>query len=141
MAEHDLMTARYFKPDDESPSTGGAATIRESRPAQTSRMATAARASKWISVVAAVAFVACAIALAVPFLKLRAPSLGKANSPVDWLIRLCGGEPDKAVEKWLRDRGEANKREWDEKYRQSPMYQVDPSKPIDWHFEPQANFK
>jgi hypothetical protein len=139
MAEHDLMTAEYFKPDDEAPSTGGVATIQKSRPAQNSRVATAARASRWISVVAAVAVVACAAALVVPF--LRTPSLRKATSPLDWLIRLCGVEPDKAVEKMLRDRGEANKREWDEKFRQSTTFQIDPSKPIDWHFEPQSNFK
>ena len=136
---HDLMTAKYFKSDDEAPSSGEAATIQNSRPAQSSRVATAARASKWISVVAAVAVVACAAALVVPF--LRTPSLRKATSPLDWLIRLCGVEPDKVVEKWVRDRGEASKREWDEKYRQSPIYQIDPSKPIDWHFEPQSNFK
>ncbi len=139
MAEHELMSAKYLISEDDASSAGSPATIQKSRPAQSSRVKSAARASRWISIVAAVAVVGCVIAAVVPY--LRAPSVRKATSPLDWLIRLCGVEPDKAVEKMLRERGEANKREWDEKFRQSPVFQIDPSKPIEWHFEPQTKFK
>ncbi len=140
MAEQDLMTAKYFQSNDEASTSGAATTTDEAPRAQTTPIAACARASRWISAVAGVALMACLIGLAIPYLKSAAST--KANSPVDWLVRtFTGRSSDQVVQQWLRDRGEANKQQWDEMYRKSPIYQFEQSKPIDWHFEPSANTK
>jgi hypothetical protein len=138
MADRELLTAKYFKPDEGVPSTRDDLAIQESPPPQASPLAAWVRASRWISAIAGAAVVACVIVLVVP--SLRSALSIKATSPIDWLIRLGGGRSDQIFEKAIRDRSEANQREWQESYRKS-TYQLDPTKPIEWRFEPPANFK
>jgi len=138
MAGNDLVSAMYLKPDDERPSMGVATATAASPPSRATRVAGLASASRWISLVVIVAFVACAVGLAVPYVK--AVSTGKALSPIAWLNHLRA-QPGEAFEKMIRDRGDAVQREWAEKNRQSPGFQIDPGKPIEWNFEPAANFK
>jgi hypothetical protein len=137
MAGHDLLTAKYLKPDDKAPSMG-VATATEASPPPATRVTGLASASRWISLVVIVAFIACGVGLAVPYVK--AVSAGKAMSPIAWLNHLRA-QPGQAFEKMIRDRGEAVQREWADKNRQSPGFQIDPSKPMEWNFEPAANFK
>lgn len=140
MAEQELMSIKYLQPDGEASSPGDASAIDKSPSTSTSPVAAWARASRWISAVAGVALLAGLIGLAIPYVKKAAST--KANSPVDWLVRtFTGRSSNQVVEQWIRDRDEANQRQWDEMYRNSPVYQLEQAKPIDWHFELPANSK
>jgi hypothetical protein len=138
MADHELMSAKYLQHVETDSATNAAPAINDAPPLKVSSAAAWARASRWVSVFAGVALVSCILGLAVPY--LTSASSGKKTSPIDWLIRLKGGKPDQTFEKWVRDSAEANQQEWQEMYRKSPAYQIDPSKSIDWHFEPQQGF-
>jgi hypothetical protein len=138
MAEHDLMSAKYFKPDEMDSATDTAKAIEETPPQKTTSADAWARASRWVSVFAGAAVVACVMGLVVPY--LTSATSGKKTSPIDWLIRLKGGKPDQTFEKWVRDSAETSQKEWQEMYRKSPAYQLDPEHQ-GWHFEPPPSFK
>ena len=138
MAEHELMSAKFLQSVETNSVTNAAPSIDDAPLQKTSSAAAWARASRWVSMFAGTALVVCLLVVVV--LYLTSASSGKKTSPIDWLIRLKGGKPDQTFEKWVRDSAEANQREWQEMYRKSPAYQIDPSKSIDWHFEPQQGF-
>jgi hypothetical protein len=50
---------------------------------------------------------------------------------LDWLLWFGGAKDDQTFEKYLKDTAEKNQREWEEKLRDSPVYQFDADK-IDW---------
>ena len=138
MAEHELITAKYFKPDDEASTPATSPAAQEPLPPRVSSLAAWSRATRWISIVAGVAIFACVIVIAIP--PLRTAVSTKANSPVDWIVRLCGGRTDKMFENWMREHAESNQREWQERYKESTFH-FDPQKPIEFPLQSQANFK
>ena len=141
MAEHELMSAKYLSPETDTSSTGGSTATEQAQKSpskKTSPAAGWALASRWISALVGVALVACAVGLVFP--RVKTASKEKPANSVDWLLRFATGRSDVSVEKYLRDQGEANRREWDEKYRESPISKIDPTKPIEWKFPTSANF-
>jgi hypothetical protein len=132
MAEHELASAKYLAQVDDSFAAAAAGSADAAQPASSS-VGTWARVSGWTSLIAAGAVIACAVAVAVPF--ITSVRSQKATSPIDWLLKLHGGPPDQSFEKWVRDSATANQHQWDEMYRKSPAYQFDPSK-MNWHFGP-----
>jgi hypothetical protein len=138
MAERDLISAKYFKPDETDTAADVATAVAETPTQKTSSADAWARASRWVSVFAGAALVACVMGVAVPY--LTSATSGKKTSPIDWLVRLKGGKPDQTFEKWVRDSADASQKEWQEMYRKSPAYQLDPEHQ-GWHFEPPPSFK
>jgi hypothetical protein len=138
MAEHELISAKFLQSVESESATDATPAIDDAPQQRISSAAAWARASRWISMFAGSALVVCAMVVVVPY--LTSASSGKRTSPIDWLIRLKGGKPDQTFEKWVRDSAESSQQEWQEMYRKSPAYQIDPSKPIDWHFEPPQGF-
>jgi hypothetical protein len=137
MAEHELMSAKYLTQADESLAAAATGSADTTQPA-TSSVGAWARVSGWTSLIAAGAVIACAVAVAIPL--ITAVRSQKATSPIDWLIKLHGGQPDQTFEKFIRDSATANQHQWDEMYRKSPAYQLDPSK-MNWNFGPPKSFK
>jgi len=136
MAAQDLLSAKYLTHVDDAVSTSIAGDPREPSPAHGSSSAGLARLTAWISVVAAVAVVACAVALVVPLVKTAAAK--KANGPVDWIVQMTTGKrSDEIVGKWIRDRSAENQRYLDEQFKNSQPF--DTSKPVEWNFDPQKN--
>jgi hypothetical protein len=138
MAEHNLSTAKYFERAEEASQAGDSGNPDDAARKSAATVDAWARASRWISAVAGVAVVGCTMAIAIPY--FTAASSGKPTSPFDWFLRFGGARSDQTFEKWVRDSTQANQRQWEEMYRNSPAYQFDPSKPIDWHFEPPKGF-
>jgi hypothetical protein len=87
------------------------------------------KAAGWIGVGAAGMVVLCLVLIAIP--KVTGIKLPKAASPLDWMLWFGGAESDQTFNKFLKDSAAKNQQEWDERYRQSPMYQFQGMKPID----------
>jgi hypothetical protein len=83
----------------------------------------------WIGVGAAGLVVLCLALIAIP--KVTGINLPKGASPVDWFLWFGGAEKDQTFNKYLKDSAAKNQQEWDERYRQSPMYKFQGMKPID----------
>jgi hypothetical protein len=137
MAEHELTSAKYLALVDESLAAAATGSADATQP-PSSPVGGSARVSGWTSLIAAGAVIACLVAVAIPY--IIAARSQKATSPIDWLLRFGGARPDQTFEKWVRDSATANQHQWDEMYRKSPAYGVDPSK-MNWHFEPPKSFK
>jgi hypothetical protein len=133
MSANELISAKYLKPDDHEPSAVTNREPRQSAAPHGEHLAAISRASRWISVVAGMAILACAIAVAVPY--LSAALSKKANSPVDWLIQVTTGKrSDQIVDKWIRDRTELNQQDVKKNFTSGPAFQTGPSQPINWNF-------
>ena len=139
MAEYELMSAKYLQSVETDAATNAAPAIEDAPLEKSSSAAAWARASRWVSMFAGTALVVCVMVVVVPY--LTSASSGKRTSPIDWLIRLKGGTPDQTFEKWVRDSAQSSQHQWDEMYRNSPAFQIEPPKPIDWHFEPPQGFR
>ncbi|HEV2970737.1 MAG TPA: hypothetical protein VGY55_12270 [Pirellulales bacterium] len=132
MAEHDLASAKYLAQAEDSLAAAETGSADTTQPPASS-VDIWARVAGWTSYIAAAAVIACLVAVAVPY--ITAARSQKATSPIDWLIKLHGGSPDQTFEKFIRDSATANEHQWDEMYRKSPAYGIDPSK-MNWNFGP-----
>lgn len=121
MAEIPLKTAKYFESAEENEvgQTDAPMQPQSSRPG----FETAAweRASKWISLVVGGAVAVCIVGILVT--SLTGIHLPKSASPIDLWLWFGGAKSDQRFEKFVHNVGEGNQNEWEERYRQSPMYQ------------------
>jgi hypothetical protein len=121
MSGVELKTTKYFEvPQDDRDGGSGAATAcsSESPPLRT---ASWEKAAAWIGVGAVGLVVLCLALIAVPM--VTGIKLPKSVSPIDWWLWFGGAKSGQTFEKFVRDTATKNQQEWDEKYRQSPMYQ------------------
>lgn len=128
MSGFELQTAKYMGSTSEPIESEDAAEInsfQENR-SPTSRLE---KAAGWVGVGVAGLVVVCLALIAIP--KLTGFKMPKAASPVDWFLWLGGAKSDQTFEKYLTDSAKKNQQEWEERYRQSPMYQFKGMGPID----------
>src|SRR5262249_57737050 len=78
------------------------------------------RATTLVSIVVGAAAVACVLGLAIPYFSQL--NSQKPTNVLDWWLRLGGAKPDQTFEKFLHDAAESNQQQWDDMYRNSPMY-------------------
>jgi hypothetical protein len=128
MSGIELKTAKYFEsPEDELTATSGTTTDQSSSLRESST-ASWERVTKWISLGAAGLVILCLVLVAVPYVTgIRLP---KSASPMDWWLWFGGAKSDQTFEKFVRDTATKNPMDWDEKYRQSPMYQFKGIQPL-----------
>ncbi len=119
---HELTSAKYFEQAEQA-RLAAAATTLSTESEQPSVLPTRSweRANSWISLVAGVAVLACVGVLAAPY--VNALFSKKTPHPINMMLRFGGASSDQTFEKFLRDSAAANQREWEERYRDSPMYQ------------------
>jgi hypothetical protein len=92
------------------------------------------RTSWWISVVIAVTVTICVILVSVPYLSnLKS---GAPTNPLDWWLRFGGAQSGQTFDKFLLDSAKKNKEDWEERYRQSPAYQLKDMQPFQMNMNP-----
>jgi hypothetical protein len=127
MSGVELKTAKYFETQDELGFEDPASMDDDGLPR--ARTASWEKAAAWIGVGAAGLVVVCLALIALPY--VTGIKLPKAASPIDWWLWLGGAKSDQTFEKFVRDTATKNQNDWDEKYRQSPIYQFKGIQPID----------
>jgi len=125
----ELKTAKFFEAADEEGQQLGAHLSEADSNAATQSRTTSWEAAAWIGVGAAGLVVICLALIAVPM--LTGIKLPKSANVMDWWLWFGGAKSDQTFEKALRDSAAATQREWEEKYKQSPMYQFKGIQPID----------
>jgi hypothetical protein len=130
MSGVELKTAKYFETQNgENEQLGAHPPEADSTPATPLRAGTWEKAAAWVGVGVAGLVVVCLALIAVPM--LTGIKMPKAASPIDWWLWLGGAKSDQTFEKFVRDTATKSRQDWDEKYRQSPMYQFQGIQPID----------
>ena len=124
MGHAELSTAKYFEQVEQERAAAAAKAAEEA--AAAAAAAPPPKADPWGQVycwgsyaIGAAALV-CVVALALPMLS---PS-GKRSNAIDWMLWLGGAKPDQTFEKFLLDTAATNQREWEDRYRESPAYQL-----------------
>jgi hypothetical protein len=138
-ATQDLSSAKYLAQAEEARAAALATELNDNSAQLPGTSATTLeQMTKWVSLVAGLALVVSIVVLAVPYLSaLRSP---KPSNPIDMMLRLGGAHSDQTFEKYLRESAAANQREWEERYRDSPAYQLD-SGQMNWNFDAAPLFK
>jgi hypothetical protein len=130
MSGIELKTAKFFEAaDEEGRQLGAHPSEAGSTPGSQSRTTSWETAAAWIGVGAAGLVVICLALIAVPM--LTGIKLPKPANVMDWWLWFGGAKSDQTFDKALRDSAAATQREWEEKYKQSPMYQFKGIQPID----------
>ena len=83
------------------------------------------RMTTLLSIFVGGAAVVCVLGLAIPYLSQLKKD--KPTNVFDWWLRFGGAKTDQTFDKFLRDTAESNERQWDEMYRNSPVYNLDTS--------------
>ncbi|HEY2761097.1 MAG TPA: hypothetical protein VGI75_10145, partial [Pirellulales bacterium] len=96
------------------------------------------KAAAWIGVGAAGLAVLCLALIAAPY--VTGVKLPKSASPVDWWLWIGGAKSDETFEKFVRDTATKNQIDWEEKYKQSPVYQFKGIQPMDLNRMPGMQF-
>ncbi|HTQ40062.1 MAG TPA: hypothetical protein VMJ32_13640 [Pirellulales bacterium] len=138
MSEIELKTAKYIEALDENQNSSIIPAIAQPGEYPHSAGASINRAIRWISLGIGGAAILCLVLLAVPWLK--GIGLPKSANVMDWWLWLGGAKSDQTFEKALRDSAAKNQQEWEEKYKQSPMYQFKGIQPIDMNPMPGGQF-
>lgn len=122
MGQSELTTAKYFEQAEQerARASEGAAVAEFADPAPRPSPADRwAGAYRWLSIGLAVAALACVLGLALPYLNVD----GQRRNPIDWLLWFGGARSDQTFEKYLTKSAAASQREWEDRYRESPVYQ------------------
>jgi hypothetical protein len=134
MSESNLTTAEYLEHMHEAREAMTAdGSIAASPPAPAAGACD--RVASRLSLVVGVALAVSVTVLAIGYLTAARDHVSarakKSTHPIDWLLWFGGAKEDQTFEKFVKDNSAKSKQEWDEKYRNSPAYQVDPEQ-MDW---------
>ncbi len=131
MPDVELQSAKFFQQQNEpqvesgagdSSDVSGLSEVAASKPVAWEKVAA------WMGVGASGLVVVCLALIAVPM--VTGIKLPKSASPIDWFLWFGGGKSDQTFEKFVKDTAKKNPLDWEEKYRQSPMYQFQGAQPI-----------
>jgi hypothetical protein len=134
VSDSNLVTAKYLAHTDEA---GGATTAVESNAALPVAPPSSIlpRIMSRLSLVVGAAVLICITILAIGLVKSTRDRVSarakKATSPIDWMLWFGGAKEDQTFDKFIQDSAERSQREWDERYRESPVYKLGPNG-IDW---------
>jgi len=135
VSESNLTTAAYYQERDEASDVALAFEPMIAPPPVEPSTSGLARTISLVSRMVSFTLVVAITFVAVRYITAARDSLSarskKSTHPIDWLLWFGGAKKDQTFEKYLRESAEKSQREWDEKYRESPAYQLR-QQPVDW---------
>ncbi|MGD9723185.1 MAG: hypothetical protein AB7O59_17770 [Pirellulales bacterium] len=157
LSDSQLTTAAYYAQALEAQRAAAQADAppTATSPAPLTEMLSAPPAGAWERVTARLSlFVGAALAVSVMLLAIGyfAAARDRVNArakhsthTLDWFLWFGGAKDDQTFEKFLTDSAEKSRREWEERYRESPAYQANPQG-VNWRnsqfkFEPAPLYK
>ncbi len=138
--EHELTTAKYFQQAEAERQAAAAAEIAQlaSEESPVNAKPVWERLSTWTSVVAGGAVVTALAILVVPY--VSSLSKNRPKNAIDMMLRLGGASKDQTFEQFIRDSYATQQLEWEERYKESPVYQFNTQNP-NWNFDSSSLFK